>query len=838
MRTVKQNVAKLAIISLALFFTAFVPSAHGAPRSNTAISKVALRMGIPLTDSMENTLARTRTQTQKLTAPSHEELANKMEISLPVLSETVPEGDTSKTDSKMNSHPSEVASELPTLPSTLPGLLPDTPETLADGPLPSTEKTRSRYAVMPASALESFPAATMNQNADNKTSSDEKNTTEIPATIPDQLPPLNIPEELPATKPETLPATHEIPAPDMILPGNPSEKELPLLNSDSAPTAETHYEIPETLILPHPKTESVPAPSEEETENARPANNTIPVSTEDPFSMFSNSETDSPGTQAPISDSPQTHAPETPSAEQLPRTATRKMPSRAEIPDTLPPPIHLSEAPRELPPTAQPLSALPVSEERNTSPETSLQGTGIPGDKNLEGIQAPRLTVEKTAPAEIQVGNPSIWSITVRNEGTKEAAGVQIHDVIPRGTKLISTSPRAAQDEDGNLVWNVGNMPPGTMAVVKAELMPETEGIVGSVASVTFRAEASAKTVVTRPMLDIQTAGSSRLLLGSVTEFLITVSNPGSGITRNIVLSEKVPPELQFEGGAEILYQVGDLNPGESRQISLPLRAVRPGQLTNKIVATADANLRKESDFPLEVIAPALQVQMEGPAKRFLEKDGTYKLVLSNPGTAPAKNIEMKVTLPHGMNFVSANNGGGYLPENHTVCWRLQELPSGDSATAEMNVTLTEIGQLVMKYEAVADICPAHHGEKSVSVEGIAALMFQVSDTNDPVQVGEETTYEISVMNQGSRQAENVSVRVQIPDGMQVLACKAPTAHTTQGKTLLFAPLPRLAPKSEVLYQLKVRGISSGDQRISVGLSSKEFATPIVKEESTRVYSE
>lgn len=485
-----------------------------------------------------------------------------------------------------------------------------------------------------------------------------------------------------------------------------------------------------------------------------------------------------------------------------------------------------------------PPPALSAHMAEETAVVTEIRGTGTPGPATMEGTQAPRLSVEKTAPEEIQVGKPSVWAITVKNEGGMEARGVQIHDVIPRGAKLVSTSPRAVRSETGELTWNVGNMPAGTMAVVKVELMPVEEGTIGSVASVTFRSEASAKSVATRPQLTIQTVGDARLLVGTPTELIITVSNPGSGITRNVVLAETVPAELQFDGGAELIYKLGDLHPGETKQVKLPLTAVRPGGLTNTIVATADANLRAESQFAMEVTAPAMKVAMDGPNRRFLEREGTYKMTVTNPGTAPAKNIEMNVTLPSGTQFVRANNGGGYLADSRSVCWRLAELQPGDTAVAEMVVTLMETGTLAMKYDAVADTCPVQRGEKAVQVEGIAALMFQVSDTNDPVQVGEETTYEVNVVNQGSKQAEDVCVVVRIPAGMQVMACKAPTQHTVQGNEIHFAPLSQLAPKAEMLYELRMRGLTTGDQRVSVSLSSKEFPTPIVKEESTRVYAE
>nr|MCR5163978.1 DUF11 domain-containing protein [Thermoguttaceae bacterium] len=175
---------------------------------------------------------------------------------------------------------------------------------------------------------------------------------------------------------------------------------------------------------------------------------------------------------------------------------------------------------------------------------TVTEGSGKPGEAAIEGVQLSRLSIQKTAPEEIQVGQPAVWTISVRNESKITAVGVQIHDVIPQGTRLESTNPPADVSPSGEITWNVGNMPSGTMATVRMELTPIREGEIGSVASVTSRSESSAKSIATRPMLKVETFGDSVVLIGSKTELNIVVSNPGTGTARDVVLSETVPPEL------------------------------------------------------------------------------------------------------------------------------------------------------------------------------------------------------------------------------------------------------------------------------------------------------
>lgn len=468
------------------------------------------------------------------------------------------------------------------------------------------------------------------------------------------------------------------------------------------------------------------------------------------------------------------------------------------------------------------------------------EGSGKPGEAAIEGVQLSRLSIQKTAPEEIQVGQPATWTISVRNESKITAVGVQIHDVIPQGARLESANPPADVSPNGEITWNVGNMPSGTMATVRMELTPIREGEIGSVASVTSRSESSAKSIATRPMLKVETFGDSVVLIGNKTELNIVVSNPGTGTARDVVLSETVPPELQFEGGSELRYEVGDLKPGESKTVKLPLTAVRAGKFQNRILAKSGPNLGTDSLLAMEVTAPIIQMEMKGPSKRFLDKEGTFRLVATNSGTAPAKNLELQARIPNGWEFLSANHLGAYMKESQTVVWKLEELGPAATAEAELVLVPKEIGNFAMSYSAVADSCQTVNGTKNLSVEGIAALMFQVVDSNDPVQIGEETKYTVEVVNQGSKPAEDVQVQILVPAGLQIVSSEetARSVNLQNGAQIDFQPISSLAPKATKVYRFTLKGVTSGDQRVVVKLSSREFQTPIIKEESTRVFAE
>ncbi|MFH1923117.1 MAG: DUF11 domain-containing protein, partial [Planctomycetota bacterium] len=370
-------------------------------------------------------------------------------------------------------------------------------------------------------------------------------------------------------------------------------------------------------------------------------------------------------------------------------------------------------------------------------------------------------------------------------------------------------------------------------------VMPEAEGEIGSVATVAFIAAASVRTIATRPELVIQTSAPSQALIGEEIALVITVSNPGSGVATNVVLEEHVPAGLSHPAGEELDYEVGDLKPNESRKLELTLTAEGAGVLTNLLRARADANLRIEDRLEIEVVAPQLDVALDGPKRRFLERQATYTLSVSNPGTAPARNVELVAELPAGFEFVSANNAGHYEPAGRTVHWNLEELPVQETGTVRLTALPIEEGEQVLRFSCTAEPGQSITGEQPVLVEGVADISFRVVDADDPIELGGETTYEIQIVNRGTKAATNVLLEAILPPGMQAVAAEGPSRHRldTDRNRVLFDPLPRLAPKADTTYRVRVQGLQPGDQRFSARLQTGESA-PVTKEESTRVYSD
>ena len=478
------------------------------------------------------------------------------------------------------------------------------------------------------------------------------------------------------------------------------------------------------------------------------------------------------------------------------------------------------------------------TERLNPDLQPDDMAVGKPGAPELEGPQSATLTLEKSAPSELRVGTPDKFRIVVRNQGNIPAHEVIIRDEVPHGTRLINTVPQAERMSDGSLVWQMGTVKPGGQVSVEVEVMPISEGQVGSVATVAFQSSASARSVVTQPRLAVQQTGPRQVLVGDDVVFKIQLSNPGTGTATNVTLEEDVPDGLIHPAGRELEYKVGTLKPNETRYLELTLKADKPGLVENALTVSADSNLSVSEVVQVEVIAPQIHAVLEGPNRRYLRREATFDLVVSNPGSAPAKEIEIVAHLPSGLKFVNTTNNGYYDSDNHSVHWSLAELPPKQMGTPKLVVLPVEMGPQKVRVDCRAAMNLSDTVDKTLEVEGLAALLFQLADVSDPIEVGGQTTYEIRVVNQGSKTATNIQIVAAIPEGMNAVDASGPTRVIREPRRVVFEALPRLAPKSDATFKIHVQGESPGDKRFRVQMTSDNTKQPVIKEESTKVYSD
>ena len=100
---------------------------------------------------------------------------------------------------------------------------------------------------------------------------------------------------------------------------------------------------------------------------------------------------------------------------------------------------------------------------------------GIPECGDI--ANAPRLTVIKQMPAHTRVGDRVPITITVRNIGHATAHEVRVHETPPPGGQVVAAANHGSIQNDGSVVWTVGNLAPGESRTVHATLLVTRTGL-------------------------------------------------------------------------------------------------------------------------------------------------------------------------------------------------------------------------------------------------------------------------------------------------------------------------------------------------------------------------
>ncbi|MDA1179805.1 MAG: hypothetical protein O2931_13530, partial [Planctomycetota bacterium] len=156
----------------------------------------------------------------------------------------------------------------------------------------------------------------------------------------------------------------------------------------------------------------------------------------------------------------------------------------------------------------------------------------------------------------------------------------------------------------------------------------------------------------------------------------------------------------------------------------------------------------------------------------------------------------------------------------------------------QFTVVPVQMGDFKVQVSAQADLGLSDQQEHLVNVDGVPALLFSVADATDPIEVGGVTSYEIRVVNQGSKVASNVRLVAAVPDGLEAITAEGATDANVSPQNVEFRPVAQLLPQQEVKFRIDVRGVRDGDWRFAVSLTSDETTSPITKQESTHVYSD
>lgn len=489
--------------------------------------------------------------------------------------------------------------------------------------------------------------------------------------------------------------------------------------------------------------------------------------------------------------------------------------------------------------------SLPAPTERRTvsapqlGPATSLTdpvATTSIRPASIKDAAPTNLKAEWKTSGAFNVGQECTCSLVITNSGAGTASDVTVETHIPTSARVISAIPKPVATSTF-LSWAIGAMAPNSSKTIEVVLIPSAQGEFRPTAHVRHTSTAVAGFKILEPMLSLAVAGPTEVYSGDPASQIVTITNPGTGVATNVVLEAIIPAGLEHARGGKLRTELGNLNPGETRSVRLALAAVTGGEHILQVGAKADAGLSQASTAKVSVIAPSLASSIDGPGLRYLGREAVYAISIGNDGAAATDNVRVMHKLPEGFGYVSSTRGAKFDPQTNIVSWFVGRLDRGQTIKLGLTLLAEKSGSFTHLVRATSDQGVVSDTQMTTRVEGVSALAVNVSDLDDPVEVGGDAAYAIEIKNEGSAPATNVALICELPAGTTFKNAKGPSRHAEASGKVMFQPIASIAPGQTMTYQVIASGSQAGSKLFRATISS-DTVEKITSEESTRFYGE
>ena len=469
--------------------------------------------------------------------------------------------------------------------------------------------------------------------------------------------------------------------------------------------------------------------------------------------------------------------------------------------------------------------------------DVSGGGTEESSADNASGKMEPCVTLQWIGPQSAKIGQAAAWQIVVKNVSSSPVHQVVVRNRLPAGVTLTSAEPKPIGDA-GLQMWELGTMQPRQERRIEMQLLPESRGDLRCEATVAFAANCSTRISVREPKLAVKVSAPAQAIVGDPVAVSLVVRNPGDGMTERVKLRAILPDGLENTRGKTIDFDVGNLAPNESRNMQLPCTAQGGGSKRIEVVATAAGNLSAQDVAAVEVIVPSLDVAVIGRDMLYLDRKTTFTVKVTNTSVAPASNVTVSDVLPPGLKFVSATDQGQHDGSLRMVSWYLGDLAGGESKEVKVDLQAIETGEHLQRASVTAARGATAEGQLGTRVEGVSALVMEVRDLDNPVEVNADTGYEVRIVNMGTKMETQLVIACTLPEKMELrdAVCSAGLKYTVNGRDIIFETIPKLAPRADISFRINVRGTAPGDYRFRATLKADGLTNPVVREETTKVY--
>ena len=419
------------------------------------------------------------------------------------------------------------------------------------------------------------------------------------------------------------------------------------------------------------------------------------------------------------------------------------------------------------------------------------------------------IDLTKTADdASVYAGQPIGFTLTITSKGPGSAFGVKVSDTLPTNSGLDWSIDAAGTTGTWALAGGVlsfGGASGVTMAKnasfhvhITSPTTPATCGKVDNTGNATTTNDgsdsASASITVNCPDVKVtKTPDGGTINAGDTATFSIKVENIGTGVAKNVTLSDNLPGNAQVHwteseadcsisgaDGAQVLScTVGDLAPGASKTYTVSADLAGKtfcGKLDNSATAVADneaaADTANNTDTgDITVLCASIDIEKVADAPSVSAGDVIgFTITVTSGGPGTAKGVQVTDTLPTDAGTSWSIDGGTAQAQCGIVAGvlscNLGDLASGQVRTVHITSPTTKATVADSPVVNTAYVTTTNDGSDNdtdqVVVLGASIDIEKVAD-DASVSAGDKIGFLITVTSGGPGTAKGVQVSDPLP---------------------------------------------------------------------------
>jgi hypothetical protein len=246
---------------------------------------------------------------------------------------------------------------------------------------------------------------------------------------------------------------------------------------------------------------------------------------------------------------------------------------------------------------------------------------------------------------------------------------------------------------------------------------------------------------------------------------------------------------------------------------------------------------------------PAMSVSVTAPQRTYHVGDRPrFTIEAVNTGTAiPAREVQIEATFEEPLRADKTTPGGQPSRDGKGVVFTIPMIPPGKTERREIEcvcvapaqqacgrVVLTDLSKLPFAAEGCVQILPA-----AAAAARQSNLRLQIKPTTNPVRLGGDATFRITVTNSGATSERQVRIAIRFPESLPYVGSTGSVREANNdGLNIQFQPIMELRPGESIPLDLRFRAKMAGPAQVTVEATSPTLDQPLTEAATVNIFAE